>query len=156
MRLMISLLIFFLGISATFAKEFPCTPITFSIEQNQTTLPGASKQSPVQAYLFKNKSTDGIWIDHPDLKNKGVSAGWSSYIRPNNWSALVINKSNFAVSCALIKPGKVEYIDCRKVLEVCAPQQIILNKKINGNFWLAEDKDWDSLLRTLQRRGVFP
>lgn len=155
MRFILSIVLL-IGMHTAFAKEFPCTSIPFSVQNNIFILPGASKQNRIQIYFFQNKSHQGIWLDHPQEKNPGMSAGWSSYIRPHNWSAIIINKSNFALSCASIQPGKVVYLDCSKVLGVCTPGHIILNKKMNGNSWLAEDKDWDSFLRTLQRRGVLP
>lgn len=156
MRLIFILAFFLSGMHLAFAKEFPCTPAAFVVQNNNLILPGVSKKSRVQTYFFQNKSTQGIWIDHPQEKNPGMSAGWASYIRPNNWSALVINKSNFALSCASIQPGKVVYLNCSKVIGVCTPQHIMLTKKVTGNFWLTEDKDWDSFLRALQRRGVLP
>jgi hypothetical protein len=103
-------------------------------------------------YFFQNKSLQSLWLDHPEQNNRGVSAGWSSYLRPGNWSALVLNKKNFNISCSMIQPGKVETLDCGKTLLVCAPQNMTTTKPLNGNYWLVEDKKWNAFLQALDKR----
>lgn len=103
-------------------------------------------------YFFKNKSNKSIFVDHPS--SKGASAGWSSYLRAGHWSALALNKSNFTIHCSTIEPGKVITLDCSNVLTVCMPKNQTTKSALKGNFWLTEDKPWETFVKILEGRGV--
>lgn len=149
-------IMFFLWATAHAAAVTPssCNPVDFKVEHNDIILSGTPQQPKTsQIYFFTNKSKQSIFIDHP-VSNPGASAGWSSYIRPGNWSALVLNKKNFAVRCVMIQPGKVVNLNCSETISVCAPKTITSKKTLKGNFWLAEDKPWDVFLKAMEKRGV--
>lgn len=152
-QLILSSFLTLLLITNSWAKN-PCDPVNFKIDNKNIILPGSPSPKQSIVYFFKNKSNSSIWIDHPMTNNPGVSAGWSSYIRPGHWSALVLNKKNFAVSCAMIQPGKVVYMNCSATLDVCAPSNLTSEKVLNGNFWLAEDKPYDAFINVLTKRGI--
>jgi hypothetical protein len=137
-----------------FAATPQCIPVSFKLEGKNILLPGPDHQKTSVVYFLQNKSLQSLWIDHPDQKRRGVSAGFASYLRPGNWSAVVLNKKNFSVSCSMIQPGKVEPLDCSKTLSICAAQNITTEKPLEGNFWLTEDKTWESFLHALGKRGV--
>jgi hypothetical protein len=140
-------------LSTAFAAEPNCIPVPFKTEGKNIVLPGTQDSKKSVVYFFQNKSLQSIWIDHPVQNNPGMSAGWASYLRSGNWSAIVLNKKNFSVSCSMIQPGKVEPMDCSKILSICTPQNMSTAKPLNGNAWLAEDKKWDGFIKALEKRG---
>jgi len=141
-------------LSTTFAATPLCIPVPIKIEGKNMILPGTQNPKTSVVYFFQNKSLQSVWIDHPDTKHKGVSAGWASYLRPGNWSALVLNKKNFSINCSQIQPGKVEPLNCSTTLSVCTPQNIKTAEPLNGNYWLVEDKKWDGFLVALRKRKI--
>lgn len=149
------ILFILLGCSSSWgaANSEVCLPVTLKMQNKNIVLPGVTQPRTLQVYFFKNISAQSLWLDHP-VEQRAASAGWSSYLRAGNASALVVNRKNFTISCAVIQPGKVEYLDCAKVVAVCVPKHMSLNVKRKGTYWLAEDKVWDSLLAILSKRGV--
>jgi len=141
-------------LTPVFAAAPKCVPVPFKIEGKNIILPGAEHSKTSVVYFFQNKSLQSLWIDHIDQTGRGMNAGWGSYIRPSHWSALVLNKKSFSVTCSMIQPDKVEPLDCSKTLAVCAPQNIVTPTPLEGNYWLAEDKNWDNFLHALEKRGV--
>lgn len=141
-------------VSSVYAgNSFFCKPVKI-IAQNKTIIlpgPGASESSNV--YFFKNLSDQGVWIDHPSGR-KSMNAGWSSYLRSGNWSAFLSNRKDFVISCARIKPGSVENLDCAKAISVCAPASVSFKTAPKGTYWLAEDKSWDEIVKIAQKRGA--
>src|SRR5438046_4551571 len=81
-----------------------CEPLDIKSENKEIILPGPDDSKTNKIYFFKNLTDKSIWIDHPVL-HPSMSAGWSSYLRKNNASALLVNKKDFNISCAVIKPG---------------------------------------------------
>ncbi|HSW93143.1 MAG TPA: hypothetical protein VLJ15_02165 [Gammaproteobacteria bacterium] len=130
-----------------------CTPLVMKSENKEIVLPGPDEAHTSKLYIFKNTGEKSIWLDHPVL-HPSVSAGWSSYLRTGNASALWVNRKNFNLSCAVIHPGKLEYLDCAKVVSVCAPKEVVYQTSRKGTFWLAEDSPWDDLMKMLTKRGV--
>lgn len=130
-----------------------CVPVDIKSENKEIILPGPSEPRTSKIYFFKSLTDKSIWLDHPVL-HPSVSAGWSSYLRKGNSSALIVNRKNFNLSCALIKPGKVDYLDCAKVISICAPKELIFKTKRKGTYWLAEDLPWDDLMKAVSKRGV--
>ncbi len=104
-------------------------------------------------YFVKNASEKSIWLDHP-VKNASASAGWSSYLRPGNWSAILVDKKSFELSCALIQPGKVDSLNCSQSLSICNPSHVIFMSNRKGSYWLTEDKSWKEFIKALVKRGV--
>ncbi len=130
-----------------------CVPLEIKSENKEIVLPGPDQPRTSKIYFFKNLTDKSIWIDHPVL-HPSMSAGWSSYLRAHNSSALLVNRKNFNISCAVIKPGKLEYLDCAKSIAVCAPKEMTYKTSRKGTYWLAEDKPWDDLVKAVSKRGV--
>lgn len=148
--------IFFLMAKMCFAIEkVTCAPLVLKSQDNNIILPGVENTHTAQIYFIHNTSQQSIWLDHPvENKSAGASAGWSSYSLPGKWSALLLNRKNFAISCAVIQPGKVEVRNCEKVISVCVPKLPLFDSKRKGSYWLVEDRTWDDLLKMLEKRGV--
>jgi len=116
----------------------------------------SSKQS---LYLFHNISDKSFWLNHPVTKDPGASAGWASNLSPGNWSALTIDGTatdmeNFEITCSIIGDGKVDYLDCKKVIETCRFKDPVFNSENTGSYWVAEDKPLNSLLEAIKARGI--
>jgi hypothetical protein len=139
--------------SAYGAETVSCSPAVVKADNKTIILPGVSQPKETMIYLFNNISKESLWLDHP-VPHPSASAGWSSYVRPGHWSAMLINRKDFAINCAEIKPGQVEYKDCAKAITICSPKNAAFTSKRKGTYWLVEDKPWDDLIQGLQKRGV--
>lgn len=135
------------------AYAISCTPVKIKIENNTILFPDVLQSKTSQIYFFKNNSLQSIFIDRVN-KNPGASAGWSTYLRPGNWAALAINQKNFAISCVMVRPGKVIPLNCSRTLFVCTPQNVVTRTPLKGNYWLAEDKSWEGLLKLLRKKNI--
>ena len=140
-------------LSSSVSASNTCVPLLIQNSTKEIILPGPNQPRETVVYLFKNLTTHSIWVDHP-VPHPSVSAGWSSYLRPGNLSALLVNRKNFTMNCATIKPGRVEYLDCAKVVSVCTPTTAVITSARKGTFWLVEDKAWDVLIKLLAKHGV--
>lgn len=127
-----------------------CTPLTLKSENKEIVLPGPDEPRATKVYVFKNLTTQSIWLDHPVL-HPSASAGWSSYLRVGHAAALSVNRKNFNINCAVIKPGKVEYLNCAKAVSICEPKEMNMKIVRKGTFWLVEDKPMDALLKGLAK-----
>ncbi len=148
-----ALVLFSLSFNA-FATQVSCTPMAIKSQNKVIVLPGpADDTNATTVYFFKNTTSQSIWIDHP-VEKASASAGWSSYLRPGNSSALLVNRKNFSISCDVIKPGHVVTLDCEKSVSICTVKQVTVSAKRKGTYWLVEDKSWDELLSALKKRGI--
>ena len=152
MRIIFILFITLGWLVTAFAITPQCTSILYTSQEKNIILPGSADAKTPVIYFFQNKSLQSVWIDHPE--HRGASAGWASYLRPGNWSAIVLNKKNFSVSCSMIQPGKVEPLDCSKTLYVCKTFHKMINVRSLANSWLVEDKKPDDFLRILTKKGL--
>lgn len=148
------------GVSAVYAEtpasapKMACTPVKVKVVDHNLVLDvPASSLATGQLYFLKNASQQSIWLDKLN-KKASASAGWSSYLRPNNWSALLVDKKEFTLSCAVIKPGNVDYVNCGQAISVCTPAHVTLTTSRKGGFWVAEDLPWDVFVKMLSKRGV--
>ncbi len=148
-------MIFCLNVVSAHASSFACVPAKIKTQDKSIILNVTDKELVKNAtiYFVKNTSTKSVWLDHP-TKHAGASAGWSSYLQPDHWSALLLDKKDFSLTCAVIQPGKVDYLNCEKVLSVCLPTQVTFQSKRKASYWLVEDKSWNNFLLALKKRGV--
>jgi len=131
-----------------------CPPIAVTTDNENIVLTQHPHvKNPTQIYFIQNTSKNSIFIDRV-ADNPGASAGWSTYLRSGNWAVLALNKKTFAVHCAMIQPGKVVALKCQDTITICTPPHLAMYKKIKGNFWLAEDKSWDAVIKILEKKGI--
>ncbi len=149
-RLLVVLILLFVDIPAFANPELHCTPLIMKSENKEIVLPGPDEPRATKIYVFKNLTAHSIWLDHPVL-HPSAGAGWSSYLRTGNTSALWVNRKNFNINCALIKPGKLEYLNCAKSIAICEPKEVKMNPSRKGTFWLVENKPLDALLKMLAK-----
>lgn len=135
------------------ANKEPCTTVPFKKDNNDIILLMTPPPKTSIVYLFKNQSNKSVFIEHP-TGGKGAGAGWSSFLRPGNWGAIVVNKKDFSLHCTTVEPGKLVVMDCTKTIYACTPKNLSTPSKLKGNYWLVEDKPWEALVKTLTRKGM--
>lgn len=123
-----------------------CSPIQAKPQAQNMLIENKSADNTSQVYLLKNTSTKSLWIDHP-VKNPSASAGWSSYLRPGNGAALLLDKKEFSLSCSVIAPGKVIAMNCVDAISLCVMNKGQKNSHRKGSYWLVEDKPWSDLVK---------
>jgi hypothetical protein len=147
-------LVWMLQVALASPENPRCSLVTLKAQNKMILLPGPSDRHAVKIYFLHNTSQQSLWLDHHREKQKSANAGWSSYLRPGKWSAIMLTQQNFALSCAIIHPGKVEYQTCTKTISVCTPNQVSFKTKRQGSYWLAEDQTFEELEKTLGKRGI--
>jgi hypothetical protein len=134
------------------ADDKTCTPVPIKQVGNDIVLLINPPPKTSLVYFLNNRSEKSIFVDHPT--NRSAGAGWSSYLRSGNWSAIALSKSNFTIHCSTIEPEKVIPLDCSKLLSVCTPNKPTIKSPFKGSYWLVEDKSWESFVKALEGRGV--
>lgn len=133
--------------SAVDSDAAVCVPVQAKSQgDNMVIVNTGAAENVSQVYLLKNTSTKSLWLDHP-IKNPSASAGWSTYLRTGNGSALLLDKKEFALSCSVIEPGKVTSMNCVKAISLCLVKKPQKNSHRKGSYWLVEDKPWPDLVK---------
>lgn len=128
-----------------------CEPVALKSVNKTIILSGVQKPRTSQVYFLKNRSNRSIWIDHPHAHH-AMNAGWSSFLHNDKWSAIVLNRKNFSLSCVVISPGKVDNVDCERALSVCMPKTTHAAAR-KGTYWVVEDKSLVDLLKIASKKG---
>lgn len=141
-----------------------CFLFVFSYACAESTLPVGCQPVAVQGELvtLKSKSsklvfihnltTADLWITHP-VANPSASAGWSSRLQADNWSALAVDKPPFVLSCIESKPGHEQQIPCEGAIAVCQWKGVKIPSKEQGTFWAGEDMSLSALTAAIGGRG---
>ena len=104
--------------------------------------------------MIHNLSNMNIWITHPEAKDPGVSAGWTSLVEAGNWSALALAKGPFELGCIESKPGHEQQVACSEVLAICQWSDVTMPKDATGTFWAGENLTLSALTAHVGSRGV--
>jgi hypothetical protein len=144
------ILCFSICVDATALDAAWCRPIVSDAKTNELSLNTESKTS---VYLLQNISDHSVWIDHQS--HKTANAGWASYIRAGKWSALMLNRKDFTLTCAQITPGAVNHLNCATTISVCQVDPKYTKSRSTKSFWISEDVDYATLLQNAKRRKVW-
>lgn len=117
--------------------------------QGETLTLQAKKKS---LFLIHNIIDNDLWITHP-VTDPGASAGWSSRLQSDNWSALVIEKGPFILSCIESRPGHEQQIPCEGTLVVCKWKKVKIPSANTGDFWASEDVSLEALKTAIGGKG---
>ncbi|STX50071.1 Enhanced entry protein EnhB [Legionella busanensis] len=123
-----------------------CNPV--AVEGETVTL----KTKQPTLYLIYNNSSNDLWITHP-VSEPSASAGWSSRLEAQHWSALALDKNSFELSCIESRPGHEQQIPCTGILAVCHWPKVKLPGNATGTFWAGENMTLESLSAYLGGRG---
>lgn len=110
-----------------------------------------SAKKPLLVMIHNLSNTD-LWITHP-VSDPGASAGWSSRLQADNWSALAVDKENFELSCIESKPGHEQQVPCQGVISVCGLAKITMPAKETGTYWAGENMSLSNLKEHLGGQG---
>ncbi|MDP1573934.1 MAG: hypothetical protein Q8L78_03245 [Coxiellaceae bacterium] len=113
-----------------------------------------SKKITPRVYAITNIGKHPIWLNH-EKKNPGagMGAGFASQLYPNHWSALLVDGTDFLVSCQQQNAkGIMVAVTCQKVLRVCQFKNIHTAKL--GEYWLVENVIQSQLMPRIKERGL--
>lgn len=103
--------------------------------------------------LIHSLSKGTLWLTHP-VADPGASAGWTSQLDANKWSAFRVNKASFEINCVESSPGHEQQIPCEGAIAICAWSGVkFVGKGQDGNYWVAENMDLNSLPHQIKTRG---
>lgn len=103
--------------------------------------------------MVHNLTETDLWVTHP-VSNASASAGWSSRVQPNNWSALLVEKPPFVLSCIESRPGHEQQIPCEGSIAVCHWRAAAIPASEKGTFWVGEDLSLNALMTAIGTRGI--
>jgi hypothetical protein len=150
MRILVSFCLVLLSVYALAEPTLPtgCQPV--AVRGEAVTL----KSKKAKLVFIHNISKTDMWLTHPVI-DSGASAGWTSRLQSGNWSALVVDKPPFALTCIESRPGHEQQLPCEGAIAVCQWLSVkIPNNLQNGTFWAAEDKSLDALTAAIGGRGL--
>lgn len=113
----------------------------------------AFKGEQPTVYLLQNKSDHDLWLVH-DVQDPGASAGWTSLLKVQQFSAIMVDRKQFSLQCVEKKPGAQQYVSCQAVLYVCTWPDPELNHAKKGTYWIAEDMPFSDLKMTIKNRRI--
>lgn len=110
------------------------------------------KLKDAKLIFIHNITNADLWITHP-VTDAHASAGWSSRLQAEHWSALAVEKSPFTLTCIESRPGHEQEIPCKDAIAVCQWADATIPKKDKGTFWAAEDLSLAGLTAAVGARG---
>lgn len=123
-----------------------CQPV--AVQGQSVTL--KSKSSKLA--FIHNLSKADLWITHP-VTDPGASAGWTSRLQPDHWSALALAKPPFVLTCIESKPGHEQQVPCEGAIAVCQWKGVKVPDNVQGTFWAGEDMSLSALMEAIGGRG---
>ncbi len=137
-----------------FAAEFPhlcrVSGLRFSKE---SVLLFSQHTSKPRMYVIQNISHSPIWLNH-EKKNPSASAGWSSRLFPNRWSAILVTDRNFDLQCEFQKKsGGMKAMPCKQRIRVCQFSEFYAKNPLSGGYWVVENVPFRALLSRIGARG---
>ncbi len=128
-----------------------CITSSFIIANQQLVLNLNSKDKKPHLFLLHNTSKQKIWLNH--LTNRSASAGWGSQVSPGNWSAILQDTANFALSCQQYTATGTVTLNCAKVLAVCERQDFVIPQGDVSHYWVSENLPFIKLTAAMAKRG---
>ena len=123
-----------------------CTPIAI---EGESLMLSAQKASLV---MIHNLSPADLWLTHPVSENN-ASAGWSSQLKADSWSALALDKEGFEITCIESKPGHEQQVPCTGLITACKWSEITLPNRASNTYWAGENMKLANLLAYLGGHG---
>ena len=148
MRFFILLCIGFISSNLFAEATLPAGCNAITVQGDAVTL--AAKKS--QLIFIHNLSKTDLWLTHP-VNDPSASAGWTSRLQADHWSALAVNKPNFVLTCIESRPGHEQQVPCEGAIAVCQWKGATIPQKQEGTFWVAEDLPLAELTAAIGGRG---
>ena len=109
----------------------------------------AKKKSLV---FIHNLTSADLWVTHP-VTEPGASAGWTSRLQGQKWSALFLEKGPFVLNCIESRPGHEQQVPCEGAIAVCQWKKTKFPENAQGTFWATEDMSLKALIAAVGARG---
>ena len=148
MRIFFGSCIWLLSFALFAESTLPTGCNAIAVQGQSVTLKG--KHSKL-VFIHNLSSTD-LWITHP-VTDPGASAGWTSRIQADHWSALTIDKSPFVLTCIESRPGHEQQVPCEGAIAVCQWKGVKTPENGKGTFWVSEDLSLSALTAAIGGRG---
>jgi hypothetical protein len=145
--------LFFVPVFAqTPALPSQCKVSGLHYEKNQVVFFKQHTAKP-RLYMIQNISKNTVWLTH-DNGGRGMGAGWDSQITSQHWSALLMTKPNFKLSCHVqAKNGRIKKIVCQKAIRVCQFSWLYSKNPVSGGYWVGENLTLPNLMGRIHERG---
>ncbi|KGP62993.1 hypothetical protein EP47_02780 [Legionella norrlandica] len=148
MRILLSFYLLLLSTGLFAESTFPKGCLAVPVQGESVTL----KAKKSKLVFIHNITNVDLWITHP-VTNPGASAGWTSRLQAGNWSALVVDKTAFALNCIESRPGHEQQIPCEGAIAVCKWKGVKIPTSDQGTFWAGEDLSLAGLTAAIGGRG---
>lgn len=148
MRFFILWCIGFISFNVMADASLPTGCRAIKVQGNTVTL--TAKKSKL--VLIHNLAKTDLWLTHP-VQEPSASAGWTSRIQSDHWSALAVDQPSFVVSCVESRPGHEQEIPCEGAIAVCQWKGAKMPAGQTGTFWASEDLSLAELTAALGGRG---
>lgn len=102
--------------------------------------------------FIHNLTPTDLWTTHP-VAEAAASAGWTSRLQGDNWSALAMKKGSFILNCIESTPGHEQQVPCQGAIAVCKWKKTKFPENAQGTFWAAEDMSLSALIAAVGARG---
>ncbi len=148
MQFFVGLCLILFSLTSNADASLPKNCKAMAVQGNSITL--NAKKSKI--IFIHNLSKTDLWLTHP-VTEPSASGGWSSRIQTDHWSAFVVNKPSFIISCIESIPGHEQQIPCEGAIAVCQWKGAKIPEKEQGTFWAGEDLPLAELTAALGGRG---
>lgn len=103
--------------------------------------------------LIHSLTKSKLWLTHP-VADPGASAGWTSQLDADQWSAFRLDRASFEINCVESAPGHEQQIPCEGAIAICEWSAVKFNgKKQDGTYWVGENMDLNALFNQVKTRG---
>jgi hypothetical protein len=136
---------------------YTCEAKNYNFVGQNIVLNTEKKESDQQLFFIQNISPQDIWINHtPTHASAGASAGWSSQLLKDHWSAMALNQKEISFQCMRShEKGDLKPVSCKMVLRICRATSPTFGKGTVGSYWIIENQNsLKDLLNQLQQRGI--
>lgn len=136
--------------SSVFAVEstLPAGCHAVTVQGDKVTIKSKKKS----LVFIHNLTSADLWVTHP-VTDPGASAGWTSRLQGDKWSALSLEKGPFVLNCIESKPGHEQQVPCEGAIAVCQWKEAKFPENAQGTFWAAEDMSLSALTAAVGARG---
>lgn len=148
MRVLASFYLLFMSFNVFAESTLPVGCQAIAVQGESVTI----KTKKNKLVFIHNLTKTDLWITHP-VTNPGASAGWTSRLQTENWSALSVDKGPFSLNCIESRPGHEQQVPCEAAIAVCEWSGVKFPAGSQGTFWAGEDMSLSALTAAIGGRG---